>query len=151
MRNPVPIAIALAILLAARAAQAAAPVPEVPRAATPLPFSAPVAPETLDSMRGGFTGQDGLAVSFSLERVVTVDGQPVAQSALQLGDLGRLVAGQTTLSVPDGIFIQNSLNNRIIDHATVINASVDARGMLQTMHFASTLANALNLAVTSQR
>jgi hypothetical protein len=56
--------------------------------------------------------------------------------------LGRDVLG--------GTFIQNSLNDQLISNQTIINASVNARGMLQTMNFQSTLANALNTAVTGR-
>jgi hypothetical protein len=46
--------------------------------------------------------------------------------------------------------IQNSLNNQVINNATIINASVEARGMLQSLNFQNTLSNALNTAATGR-
>ena len=90
-------------------------------------------------------------MSLGIERIVTVDGQVVARSALQLGDLGRLVAGQ---AVPGGgnlaTVVQNGLNDRAIGTATIIHASVAAQGLLQTLHFQSTLANAINAAAAGK-
>ena len=117
----------------------------------PFPAAAVVGPAELDGARGGFTTASGVAVSLGIERIVTVDGQVVARSELQLGDLGRLVAGQ---AVPraDSLttVVQNSLNDRAIGTATIIHASVAAQGLLQTMHFQSTLANAINAAAAGR-
>jgi hypothetical protein len=137
------------------------------------PFSAAnaVDPSSLDSLRGGFTTDTGLSVTLGLERLVTINGNLVDQSQINFGDLGKLTSGQATLS-PDavgqlrliqngvgnnlsvnlgqnvlgGTVIQNTLNDQLINNQTIINASVNARGMLQTMNFGSTLANALNTA-----
>jgi hypothetical protein len=148
-------------------------------AAHAAPLSAPfapadaVGPAELDACRGGFTTPSGLSVTLGIERIVTVDGLVAARSELQLGDLGRLAAGaapppalpavQATLG-PDGggltvrldptaagaTVIQNSLDGQAIANATIIHATVGAHGMLQAMHFQSTLANALNAAVTGK-
>ena len=131
-----------------------------------------VARAALDAYRGGFTIDSGLSVTFGIERIVTIDGQVAERSQLQLGDLGRLTSGQAALpaeaaaqlsviqngvaglslrlgsSVLGGTLIQNSLNNQLINHATIINASVSTQGMLQAMNFQSTLSNALNIAAT---
>ena len=132
-----------------------------------------VDPAVLDACRGGFTTAAGLSVTLGIERIVTIDGHVAARSELQLGDLGRLAAGAsppsalaaaqsapgldgTGLSVRlgpsplDGTVIQNSLNGQAIGTATIIHASVGAHGLLQAMHFQSTLANALNNAVTGR-
>jgi hypothetical protein len=140
------------------------------------PFSteAAVAPEILDAYRGGFTTDTGLAVTLGIERIVTINGNVADRSQLEFGDLGRLASGQATLSSDaagqlrliqnggggfsiqlgrsalGGTVIQNSLNNQLINSATIINASVNARGMLQSMNFQSTLSNALNTAVTGR-
>jgi hypothetical protein len=133
-----------------------------------------VEPATLDSYRGGFTDPNGLVVSLGIERVITINGNVAATTKLNFGDLGSLASGRTTLS-PDaanqlalvqngggafnvqfgpsvlgGTVIQNSLNNQLINNATIINASVNARGMLQAMNFQSTLSNALNTAVSGR-
>ena len=119
----------------------------------PFPAAAAVGPAELDNARGGFTTASGIAVSLGIERIVTVDGQVVARSELRLGDLGRLVAGQAAPVAPAGglsTVVQNSLNGRAIGTATIIHASVGAQGLLQAMHFQSTLATALNNAVTGR-
>jgi len=134
----------------------------------PVAFAsaAPVAAAILDDCRGGFVTPSGLAVTLGIERLVSVDGQVLARSAVQFGELGRLLQsgqaprpshqmqdGGAGLSIRmgpspvDGTFIQNSLDNRMIGTTTVIQASVDANGALQAMHFQSTLANALQLTV----
>jgi hypothetical protein len=156
----------LIALLGAGAAQAG-PLP------TPFAPADAVSPAVLDACRGGFTTPAGLSVTLGIERIVTVDGQVAARSELQLGDLGRLAAGaapppalsaiQATLG-PDGggltvrldpsaggaTVIQNSLNGQTIANATIIHATVGTQGMLQAMHFQTTLANALNAAVTGR-
>jgi hypothetical protein len=128
----------------------------------------------LDGLRGGFTTDTGLVVSLGIERIVTINGNVAERSQLDLGDLGSLTrgtskvsadtAGQVRLirngvgdlnvqlgnSVLGGTIIQNSLNDQLISNQTIINASVNARGMLQSMNFQSTLANALNTAVTGR-
>jgi hypothetical protein len=117
----------------------------------PFPAAAVVGPAELDGARGGFTTASGVAVSLGIERIVTVDGQVVARSEMRLGDLGRLVAGQA-VPVADSLttVVQNSLNDRAIGTATIIHASVGAQGLLQTMHFQSTLANAINAAAAGR-
>ena len=113
----------------------------------PFTAAAAVGPAELDGARGGFTTASGIAVSLGIERIVTVDGQVVARSELRLGDLGRLVAGQAVPSADNlTTVVQNSLNDRAIGTATIIHATVAAQGLLQTMHFQSTLANAINAA-----
>jgi hypothetical protein len=121
----------------------------------------------LSGCRGGFTTASGLVVTLGIERIVTVDGSVAARSELRLGDLGRLAggavlpaeaagrielvrngAGSLTVrfgpSLLGGTVIQNSLNGQSIGHATIIDASVAAHGLPQTMQFQSTLANALH-------
>lgn len=133
-----------------------------------------VDPAALDDLRGGFETPGGLIVSLGIERIVTINGNVAERSQLELGDLGTLTSGMSKISaetagqvrliqngvgttnlklgrdVLGGTFIQNSLNNQLINNQTIINASVDARGLLQTMNFQSTLANALNTAVTGR-
>jgi hypothetical protein len=133
-----------------------------------------VAPASLDNYRGGFTDPNGLAVSLGIDRIVTVNGNVAATSTVNFGDLGSLASGKTALSADaakqlnliqngnatfnvqlgsgavGGTVIQNSLNNQIINNATIINASVDTRGMLQAMNFQSTMSNALNTAATGR-
>ena len=133
-----------------------------------------VEPSALDEMRGGFEIPGGLAVSLGIDRIVTINGNVVERSQLNLGDLGSLTSGMSKVSadtanqvrliqngissgnlqlgrdVLGGTIIQNSLNDQLINNQTIINASVNARGMLQNMNFQSTLNNALNTAITGR-
>jgi len=133
-----------------------------------------VEPATLDSFRGGFVDPSGLAVTLGIERIVNINGSLAATSTLNFGDLGSLANGSRVLSADaasqlnliqngtgnlavqfgpgamGGTVIQNSLNNQLINNATIINASVDTRGMLQALNFQSTLSNALTSAATGR-
>ena len=133
-----------------------------------------VDPAALDELRGGFDLGNGIAVSLGIERIVTINGNVAERSQLELGDLGTLTSGTAKMSAATagqvrliqngvgdlnvnlgsnalgGTFIQNTLNDQLIRNQTIINASVNARGMLQSMNFQSTLANALNTAVTGR-
>lgn len=115
---------------------------------------AAVSAATLAACRGGFETPAGLRVTLGLERIVTLDGSVAAHSRLALGDLGRLASGGGALPAsagfPGAAVIQNSLNNALIRHTTIIDASVDTHGMLQAMHFQSTLANALSTAARAR-
>jgi hypothetical protein len=167
MRLPVKICLLLAG--AAIAGQGLAGAPD-----NPFDPAQAVDEAALDGLRGGFTTNTGLAVSLGIERIVTINGNVLERSQLDLGDLGSLTrdgakipadaAGQVRLiqngvgdlnvqlgnNVLGGTIIQNSLNDQLIRNQTIINASVNARGLLQTMNFQSTLANALNTAVTGR-
>lgn len=134
-----------------------------------------VASESLDGYRGGFVSDNGLAVSLGLERIVTINGNLADSSKIDFGDLGRLTSGQATLSDAaagqlrliqngagsnvsvalgnnafGGTVIQNTLNNQLISNQTIINASVNARGLLQAMNFQSSLAHALYTAAAGR-
>ena len=167
MRLPVKICLLLAS--AAIAGQGLAGAPE--NAFDPAQA---VDPASLDDLRGGFETPGGLVVSLGIERIVTINGNVAERSQLNLGNLGTLTSGMSRVSaetagqvnliqngvgtanlqlgkdVLGGTFIQNNLNNQLINSQTIINASVDARGLMQTMNFQSTLANALNTAVTGR-
>jgi hypothetical protein len=171
MRLGVKICLLLASAAAAGHGLAGAPEPGSDPAFEPAQA---VDPAALDELRGGFDLGNGLAVSLGIERIVTINGKVLERSQLELGDLGKLTSGTANLSadaarqvrliqngvgggnvqlgnsVLGGTFIQNSLNDQLIRNQTIINASVDARGMLQSMNFQSTLANALNTAVTGR-
>lgn len=115
---------------------------------------------TLAGYRGGFETPAGMTVTLGLERIVTLDGGVAMHSRLEFGDLARLTGGLgsgpgsgpnsgavTLLAqalLPGATIIQNALSGALIQHTTIIDASVDAHGMLQAMHFQATLANALN-------
>ena len=165
----IPVQIGLVLASAAIATQGHAGGPD-----NPFSSDNAVASNLLDDYRGGFVTDNGLAVTLGIERIVTINGNVAERSELNLGDLGRLTNGTTTLSadtvaqvrliqngggtfavqmdnnVLGGTVIQNSLNDQLIRNQTIINASVNARGLLQAMNFQSTLANALNTAATGR-
>lgn len=130
-----------------------------------------VADTALDEARGGFVTADGLIVTLGLERLVTVNGNVVERTELQLGDIGKLASGQGSVSsetlgqlrliqngevraiTPDsatllgGTVIQNTLNDQLIKSETAINATVNSAGMLRALNFGASLNNALSTAV----
>src|SRR3712207_389084 len=75
----------------ATAAQADPAVP-VQADAAPNAFVAANAVDsaTLDAARGGFVTREGLIVSMGLERLVSINGNIVEQTRLQIGDVGKL-------------------------------------------------------------
>jgi hypothetical protein len=126
---------------------------------------------TLDEARGGFLGDDGLIVNLGLERLVSINGNVVERTQLQLGDVGKLARGETSLSTQavgelrliqngdvrmmagnaqnllGGTIIQNSLNDQMIKNQTSINATVNTAGMLRALNFGTSLNNALSTVV----
>lgn len=137
------------------------------------PFDAAMAVDsaTLDATRGGFLTADGLVVTLGLERLVSINGNVIERTRMQLGDIGKLARGEGTLSrdalgelrliqngdvrtmagdarnLLGGTVIQNSLNDQIIKNQTSINATVNTAGMLRALNFGSSLNNALSTAV----
>ena len=137
-----------------------------------------VSEDKLDDMRGGFDVPSvaGLHISFGIDRAVYINGDLVASAAVNIPDVARMTAtqaqqlvnvvttgnlvqnGPNNVAPPDvtagattaATVIQNSLNNQLINNQTIINASVNARGLLQAMNFQSSLANALNTAATGR-
>jgi hypothetical protein len=144
-----------------------------PDAAPPAAFDAAKAVDdaTLDAARGGFLGDDGLVVHLGLERLVSINGNDVERTQLQLGDIGKLTRGETSLSTEAvgelrliqngdvrmmagnahkllaGTIIQNSLNDQMIKTQTSINATVNTAGMLRALNFGTSLNNALSTVV----
>jgi hypothetical protein len=144
-----------------------------PDAAPPAAFDAANAVDgaTLDAARGGFLGDDGLIVHLGLERLVSINGNVVEHTQLQLGDIGKLARGEASLSTEavgelrliqngdvrtiagnaqnllGGTIIQNSLNDQMIKNQTSINATVNTAGMLRALNFGTSLNNALSTAV----
>ena len=126
---------------------------------------------TLDRARGGFLTADGLVVTLGLERLVSVNGNVVERTQMQLGDIGKLARGEGTISreavgelrliqngdvrtmagnaqnLLGGTIIQNSLNDQTIRNQTSINATVNTAGMLRALNFGTSLNNALSTAV----
>ena len=126
----------------------------------------------LEEARGGFVVADGLLVTLGIERLVTINGDVVERSQLQLGDIGKLAGGNGLVSTEalgelrliqngvtsalrgdayssllGGTIIQNSLNDQTISAQTTLNATANTAGMLRALNFAEGLNNALSTAI----
>lgn len=125
----------------------------------------------LGSVRGGFGYGDNLLISLGIDRVVRINGDVVAQSTLQIDNVGKAATvtgtalsgpmlvqnGQATQlatgalnSALGGTIVQNTLNDQLISSQTTLRASVNNAGMLQSMNFNSSLNQALTNAVSSK-
>jgi hypothetical protein len=126
---------------------------------------------SLEEARGRFITADGLVVTLGLERLVSINGQVVERTELQLGDIGKLASGQGAIAnealgqlrliqngqvqgiTPEstnllgGTVIQNTLNDQLIKSETAINATVNTAGMLRALNFGTSLNNALSTAL----
>jgi hypothetical protein len=125
----------------------------------------------LEEARGGFM-IEGLEVTLGIERMVTINGNVVDRSEIQLGDIGKLaqgnglvsqealgelrliqngvasaLRGEANTSLLGGTIIQNSLNDQMISAQTTLNATVNTAGMLRALNFAEGLNNALSTAI----
>lgn len=129
----------------------------------------------LDGARGGFTIGNGLTVSLGIDRLVSINGDAVSHTRIDIADLGRIGgeaakqssealssvkliqngsaniynAGESSASMA-GLVIQNSLSNQLIRTDTVISSTVNSAGLLNALNFQGTLQDAVNHAV-SQR
>ncbi len=126
----------------------------------------------LEDARGGFLVADGLLVTLGIERMVSINGNVVERSEIQLGDIGKLaggnglvstealgqlrliqngavsaVRGDAYASLLGGTIIQNSLNDQTINAQTTLNATANTAGMLRALNFAEGLNNALSTAI----
>jgi hypothetical protein len=109
--------------------------------------------------------------SLSMQAVPSIRKPWTRRTELQLGDVGKLARGETSLSsetvgqlrliqngdvrtmagnaqnLLGGTVIQNSLNDQMIRNQTSINATVNTAGMLRALNFGTSLNNALSTAV----
>ena len=129
---------------------------------------APVAQSVLDQSRGGFTFDSGLKLTLGIERVVSINGDVVSRTSLQLTDISRLSADQArqtsdalsavklvqngrdniylgamSAQTLGGTVIQNSLNDQLIRTHTVIHSSVNSMALLTTLNFQGSLGDAI--------
>ena len=140
-------------------------------AADPFDPANAVDSATLDATRGGFVTPAGLVVTLGLERLVSINGNVVERTELQLGDIGKLASGEQAISgdalgqlrliqngdvralpgdastLLGGTLIQNTLNDQLIKNQTSITATVNTAGMLRALNFGTSLNNALSTAV----
>lgn len=139
------------------------------RLAPSLPGWKKIAANHLDDVRGGFTTESGLRISFGIERAVYINGNLVTSTSFRVADLDRISAGQspaidpamltliqngagntfTATATPSaiGTAIQNTLNDQRIQNITVINATVNSLDILRSMNLQSTLRNAVSNSV----
>lgn len=118
-----------------------------------------VADAELAASRGGFFGQDGLLVSFGIERAVYVNGVLSASSSFNFSSAGASKSGagttlvqigpegsnlfhaaQGTGSLPGGLaVIQNTLDRQVISNHLAINAQLANMSVFRDISLQSAL------------
>jgi hypothetical protein len=145
-------------------------------AATPAPDGwAPVDEAELDRMRGGFGNDTGLKISLGIERLVSINGNIVTHTTIDVADLNHLSTEQArqthdalssvklvqngsdniyqAVESPralGGVVIQNTLNNQQIRSQTVISSTVNSASLLKTINFQASLNDALTGAISAR-
>jgi hypothetical protein len=147
----------------------------VPAAAAPDEGWTAVDEAQLDSTRGGFSTEGGLLVSLGIERLVSINGNIVARTNIDIADLNHLSAEQARQTrdalssvkliqngsdniyqagesprVIGGVVIQNTLNDQLIRSQTVISSTVNSASLLKTLNFQGSLNDALTRAVSAR-
>jgi hypothetical protein len=138
-------------------------------AATELPGDwTPVNEELLDQMRGGFVTAEGLQVSLGIERLVSINGELVSRTRLDISNLNHLSDAQLretrdalssvkliqnggdniyqageSVRAGAGVVIQNTLNDQLIRSQTVISSTVNSASILKTLNFQGSVSDAL--------
>lgn len=132
-------------------------------AQTPLgPGWVPLAPATLDGMRGGFQLPSGLLLSFGIERVAWVNGEMVSYLSISIPDIANITPaqaqelsklaqaqlvqvgpGNTFTGIGNGgLVIQNTLDGQDIRAQTTLDISVNTLGLFQALNAGDALRNA---------
>jgi len=124
--------------------------------------------EKLDEVRGGFTTDTGLKISFGIERAVYLNGDLVTTTSLNIADLSKISGGQAQVTgdtagalalvqsgnrniflsgaistTAAGMVIQNTLDNQKINTITRIDAVVNSSSILRSMNLESSMRSAL--------
>lgn len=116
----------------------------------------PVPADQLEQARGGFTTNTGLELSLGIDRLVTINGDVVARTSVQIADI-RAISGDEAMKAREaltattlvqngtgnffagdsvsGTFIQNSLNDQIIRSQTVISSTVNSTSLMKDLNF----------------
>lgn len=124
----------------------------------------PVAPARLDRSRGGFSASPSLQLSLGIERTVTVNGELISRSIVQVPDLRAMSAEQASAlrqafsavelvqngakntlansNLTPGTFVQNTLNDQVIGTRTVISTTVNSAAMMKELNFMSSVRDA---------
>ena len=118
----------------------------------------------LAEARGGFDAGNGLLVSLSIERLLSVNGNVVASSQLSVADLGKAASADALQVVQNGVgnhvhaammanapmaalVLQNSANDQLIRGQTTINTTVNSLSILKDLNFSDSLRQALSTAI----
>ncbi|WP_338760725.1 hypothetical protein [Massilia sp. METH4] len=117
----------------------------------------PVAERVLDDSRGGFDTGNGLLVSLSVGRVLSLNGNVIASgqlstdgpalSSFQVARIGEGAALVQAAQPLAGLLLQNSANDQLIRGQTTIAATVNSLSILKDMHFGDSLRQSLSSAV----
>jgi len=124
-----------------------------------------VADATLAESRGGFDAGNGLLVSLSVDRLLSLNGNTVASSQMAVPDVAKATAAGVGVSsfhtaqfgagnallIPNqplaGLVLQNSANDQLIRAQTTIDATVNSLSVLKNMNFGDSLRQALSTAI----
>jgi len=130
-----------------------------------------VGDERLEQTRGGFETGEGLLLALGVERLVSINGEMVASSKVNISDVTKLSPAQAqvtgealaaatlvqngsgNLFTPGGalpagaLLIQNSASGQLIRSQTTINATVNSLSLLKSLNFEASLRSALGGAV----
>lgn len=117
----------------------------------------PVAEQVLADARGGFDAGNGLLVSLSVDRVLSLNGNVIASGQLSTADavasgfqVARIGVGNALLNGAQplaGLLLQNSANDQLIRSQTTIDATVNSLSILKDMHFGDSLRQSLSSAI----
>jgi len=151
------------LLLVALLATAGIGWPDRAPAQTPLgPGWIPLAPATLDDLRGGYQLPSGLLLSFGIERVAWVNGELVSYLRVDIPDVANITPEQAqelskiartqlvqlgpgnTFNGTNngGLVIQNTLDGQDIRARTTLDVSVNTLGLFQALNAGDALRNA---------
>ncbi|MFC5523110.1 hypothetical protein [Polaromonas jejuensis] len=131
-----------------------------------------VSDRALDQLRGGFDLGAGLVVSFGIDRAVFINGQLMASTVLQIGDVAKLTSAQAAVlgqqimsqvrvvqngpgntvdpgavTVPLAMVIQNTLDSQTIRNQTVIQATTNGLGILRGLNLEATINESIARAI----
>lgn len=124
----------------------------------------PVDEATLAQSRGGFDSGNGLLVSLSVDRLLSLNGNTVASSQMTVPDVAKAAAAGglssfhtaqfgagNALLLPNqplaGLVLQNSANDQLIRAQTTIDATVNSLSVLKNINFGDSLRQALSTAI----
>lgn len=126
------------LLLCAALASTAARAEEDPTADWPVASAA-----QLDQARGGFTTGAGVLVAFGVERLVSINGEIVASSKVNISDVIR----PGPALAPDALVLQSGLNEQVLRSQTTINATLNSLSLLRSFNLEASLRSALGSVV----